>query len=363
MSQRIEDVGGRGCARVLPSTWCMSACSIMQHHAGSCSQAAPSSRRPTAATPAARSAAAGAIHHQRRPHTTTTNAIAHTAAVRPHPHGLGKASSWPSFVRAAEAQIVLRHMTGPIASPFGATLQDSSIPLYPIVSVGCVGHDVWGAENVADAVPPRHIMHMPYGNTLGRASHARSPTVRCALPIEANGSRAAVLPCPPAEVSARGDEIRASSPATDRRRISRPLQSHRDRLLPTVYSTNFLSQTERRSRRPPAASANSSRCPEPSPPCLDIPLTCSESFFVASPSSPPFSQTVTRSTMTGTGVSRLTRAHTLCCIVHCLRCAPRARRTCLPSCHAAPLMSAGPALAAPSHRRRRPPPPCPCARL
>mmetsp|Transcript_30259 Transcript_30259/g.97715 ORF Transcript_30259/g.97715 Transcript_30259/m.97715 type:complete len:108 (-) Transcript_30259:2068-2391(-) len=53
MSQMIEDVGGRGCARVLPSTWCMSACSIMQHHAGSCSQAAPSSRRRTAATPAA----------------------------------------------------------------------------------------------------------------------------------------------------------------------------------------------------------------------------------------------------------------------------------------------------------------------
>mmetsp|Transcript_30259 Transcript_30259/g.97708 ORF Transcript_30259/g.97708 Transcript_30259/m.97708 type:complete len:353 (-) Transcript_30259:1355-2413(-) len=324
-SHESDDRGCRGqglCARA--TKYLVHEC--MQHHAASCRLVLAScSKLQAPHSSDTGSAAAGAIHHQRRPHTATTNAIAHTAAVRPHPHGLGKASSWPSFVRAAEAQIALRHMTGPIASPFGATLQDSSIPLYPIVSVGCVGHDVWGAENVADAVPPRHIMHMPYGNTLGRASHARSRTVRYALPREANGSRAAVLPCPPAEVSARGDEIRASSPATDRRRVSRPLQSHRDRLLPTVYSTNFLSQTERRSRRPPAASAKSRKCPEPSPTvpgtflCLDIPWTCSESFFVASPSSPPLLQTVTRSTMTrstvtGTGVSRLTRAHTLCCI-------------------------------------------------
>mmetsp|Transcript_30259 Transcript_30259/g.97707 ORF Transcript_30259/g.97707 Transcript_30259/m.97707 type:complete len:356 (-) Transcript_30259:555-1622(-) len=48
---------------------------------------------------------------------------------------------------------------------------------------------------------------------------------------------------------------------------------------------------------------------------------------------------------------------------YCLRCAPRTHRTCFPSSHATPLMSAGPELAAPAHRRHRPPPPCPCARL
>jgi len=237
-SHESDDRGCRGqglCARA--TKYLVHEC--MQHHAASCRLVLAScSKLQAPHSSDTGSAAAGAIHHQRRPHTATTNAIAHTAAVRPHPHGLGKASSWPSFVRAAEAQIALRHMTGPIASPFGATLQDSSIPLYPIVSVGCVGHDVWGAENVADAVPPRHIMHMPYGNTLGRASHARSPTVRYALPREANGSRAAVLPCPPAEVSARGDEIRASSPATDRRRVSRPL--HR---IETGCCLQYIQQT------------------------------------------------------------------------------------------------------------------------